>query len=345
MHALLRSMVLVGLLAGALGCAPVGERRMPRPGSHMNRFPCAPKPTPHAPTVRIPTPHIDAQAQPLVELARADLARRLAIDIDRITVHEVTPTEFRDSSLGVPEPGKAYLQVITPGYTIILSAQGALYRYHGAGQRVVAVSDDKTAQAPPPPAPRVPLPTEPSLARPGPGLDLSPLLPEGVQILSQVDADLRGDGMPVIVVLAAWNLSAWRLSGRPLELFVFEPWRSDRRITWRSGQLLSDRGEALRVLDINRDGREEILSVQAQGAAGQTLYVLARQGQDYGWLRPQGGYFAGRDSFGETGVRVQDLDGDGVFEILADYGPGSSKSDVYRWDGQQYVYQHTVTLT
>lgn len=77
----------------------------------------------------------------IVEIARADLAQRLGISRDEITVQSVEPAEFPDASLGVPEPGKVYAQVVTPGYIIDLAAAGQTYRYHASDERVVAVPE------------------------------------------------------------------------------------------------------------------------------------------------------------------------------------------------------------
>ncbi|MGD1994522.1 MAG: hypothetical protein PVI59_15110 [Anaerolineae bacterium] len=87
-------------------------------------------------------PPVEGTAQELVELATADLAQRLGISPDEIEVQGVEPTEFPDASLGVPEPGEDYAQVVTPGTVIELVAQGELYRYHGADGRVVFASGD-----------------------------------------------------------------------------------------------------------------------------------------------------------------------------------------------------------
>lgn len=77
------------------------------------------------------------KAQPLVDLAKADLMKRLGVSLDRLTVQSVEATEFPDTSLGVPEPGKMYAQVITPGYIIKLVVSGVVIEYHGSGERVV----------------------------------------------------------------------------------------------------------------------------------------------------------------------------------------------------------------
>lgn len=75
----------------------------------------------------------------MVSLAKADLAQRLGIGLDAIGVAGIEPTEFPDASLGVPEPGKVYAQVITPGQIITLSVEGRLYRYHASDDRIIAV--------------------------------------------------------------------------------------------------------------------------------------------------------------------------------------------------------------
>jgi len=75
------------------------------------------------------------------ELARAALAHELALAEADITVVEMEETEWRDSSLGCPEPGMNYLQVITPGYKITLEAQGKRYEYHSDTNRRVVRCD------------------------------------------------------------------------------------------------------------------------------------------------------------------------------------------------------------
>ncbi len=85
------------------------------------------------------------ESQILVNLARANLRERLCVSRDEITVQSVAPVEFADTSLGVPEPGRMYSQVITPGYVIRLAAAGEVYEYHGSGNRVVFAPDESTA--------------------------------------------------------------------------------------------------------------------------------------------------------------------------------------------------------
>ncbi len=66
-----------------------------------------------------------------VQTAVADLAERLGVDPATITVLSVDDVTWSDSSLGCPEPGRAYSQVVTPGQRIRLEADGAIFEYHG----------------------------------------------------------------------------------------------------------------------------------------------------------------------------------------------------------------------
>lgn len=77
----------------------------------------------------------------LVAAAVSDLQRRLELEAEGIEVVSVEPTEFSDASLGVPEPGQVYAQVVVPGVIIKLGAKGEVYAYHGAGERVVLVPE------------------------------------------------------------------------------------------------------------------------------------------------------------------------------------------------------------
>ncbi len=69
-------------------------------------------------------------AEGVVNLAKADLAQRKGIDKDEIVVVAVDAVDWPDTSLGCPEPGMMYAQVITPGYKILLSYAGEIYQYH-----------------------------------------------------------------------------------------------------------------------------------------------------------------------------------------------------------------------
>jgi hypothetical protein len=77
----------------------------------------------------LPTP-LPNNVQILLDTAKADLAQQLSIspsEINLVTALEVT---WPDSSLGCPQPGTAYAQVLTDGFLIRLEAENTTYEYH-----------------------------------------------------------------------------------------------------------------------------------------------------------------------------------------------------------------------
>jgi hypothetical protein len=68
---------------------------------------------------------------PLVQAAVQDLAQRLVITPEEVTVVEALAVTWPDGSLGCPQPGMAYTQVQVDGVLVILEAGGRRYEYHG----------------------------------------------------------------------------------------------------------------------------------------------------------------------------------------------------------------------
>lgn len=62
--------------------------------------------------------------------AIADLSAQTGVPADQITVDAVEPMDWPDASLGCPQEGMMYAQVITPGFLMVLTAQGQTYEYH-----------------------------------------------------------------------------------------------------------------------------------------------------------------------------------------------------------------------
>ncbi len=62
--------------------------------------------------------------------ARADLVSRLQVDPDTIKLVSVEAVEWPDGCLGVQTPGVMCTMVITPGYRVVLEADGKQYEYH-----------------------------------------------------------------------------------------------------------------------------------------------------------------------------------------------------------------------
>jgi hypothetical protein len=70
-------------------------------------------------------------SMPLVTAAVDDLAGRLGIDPDAVTVVDARSVTWPDGSLGCPEPGMMYTQVLVDGTLVVLEAGGSRYEYHG----------------------------------------------------------------------------------------------------------------------------------------------------------------------------------------------------------------------
>jgi len=77
--------------------------------------------------------------------AQHDLAARLAIDPKIVKIASVETVEWPDASLGVPEEGMTYAQVITPGFELVLQAGEEQYTYHASVEHVVYVEGEEAA--------------------------------------------------------------------------------------------------------------------------------------------------------------------------------------------------------
>ena len=72
-------------------------------------------------------------------MARQDLAKKLNLSIEAIREVSVEAVEWPDTSLGCPQPGMMYAQVITPGFRVVLAAKDQTVEYHtDLGRRVVS---------------------------------------------------------------------------------------------------------------------------------------------------------------------------------------------------------------
>jgi hypothetical protein len=62
--------------------------------------------------------------------AKKDLARRTGIFVKRITLTEIETIDWPDASLGCPQEGKIYAQLVTNGYRLVLPDGTANIEYH-----------------------------------------------------------------------------------------------------------------------------------------------------------------------------------------------------------------------
>lgn len=69
-------------------------------------------------------------ARIVVKIAITDLSTRVGVSESVVSIISVKNKTWQDSSLGCPQPGFFYSQVITPGYRIVLRANNNLFTYH-----------------------------------------------------------------------------------------------------------------------------------------------------------------------------------------------------------------------
>lgn len=83
-----------------------------------------------------PTPTPGAYPGAVLAAVRA-LSEQRSVPPEEITVAAWEPVDWPDTSLGCPQPGMMYAQVIVPGYLVFLEARGETFRVHTdqAGQR------------------------------------------------------------------------------------------------------------------------------------------------------------------------------------------------------------------
>jgi len=121
------------LLVAVVGCVPL------RPIVDTSATAVAPAPVQPTGTAleepAMSTTPSAASAPAPVRQAIADLADRLSLDEDAIELLSAEAVVWSDSSLGCPEPGMMYAQVIVEGMKIVLDVDGQTYHYHYGGDR------------------------------------------------------------------------------------------------------------------------------------------------------------------------------------------------------------------
>ena len=65
-----------------------------------------------------------------VDLSKKDLANRLQLDVEKISLVKTEQVMWPDSALGCPAPGKVYAQGKVPGFQIWFEVEGVEHIYH-----------------------------------------------------------------------------------------------------------------------------------------------------------------------------------------------------------------------
>ena len=68
-----------------------------------------------------------------------DLSDRIGEDRFGAKMKSAERVDWNDASLGNPEPGVAYIQVMVPGYKLVLESEGEFHTHHTSQYRVVFV--------------------------------------------------------------------------------------------------------------------------------------------------------------------------------------------------------------
>jgi len=78
----------------------------------------------------VPSSPVPQGLQSLIEKAKENLSTRLSIPISQIQLADARDVVWSNSSLGCPQPGMTYAEVLTPSYLIFLNVNNKDYEYH-----------------------------------------------------------------------------------------------------------------------------------------------------------------------------------------------------------------------
>lgn len=132
-HRLRVTWVAVALTAALAACQPTPSddgSASPGDGDVTTLTPTEEPTTTTEPTSEpAQTGELDEASQAAVD----DLAERLGVDAATITAGPLEQVTWPDGSIGCPEAGKMYTQMLEDGRRLILTVDGTEYAYHGKG--------------------------------------------------------------------------------------------------------------------------------------------------------------------------------------------------------------------
>ena len=70
------------------------------------------------------------EAAAAVDAAMQAAAQHLGVSPDQLQVTQVEPHQWPDASLGCPQPGQLYSQIVTPGYLVSITSGSHQLEYH-----------------------------------------------------------------------------------------------------------------------------------------------------------------------------------------------------------------------
>ncbi|MBW3562413.1 MAG: hypothetical protein KY437_07955 [Actinobacteria bacterium] len=164
--------------------------------------------------------------------------------------------------------------------------------------------------------------------------------PSGTSNHRNLAVDLDGDDQREIVF--AYVVDAENRS----QVDIADWTGTEYRVTEQAPGGPADELADLEIRDLNADGTIEVAVFQRSGASGSSATVWASSGN--GTIVPlnaRGDCFDGRNTYGDTGVAIEDRDGDGAAEIYAtcqdeDLPAPLWPEVVYVWEDGVYRCDH-----
>jgi hypothetical protein len=101
-------------------------------GGSQSATPVATAPPPAVAPVAssVPGSNLSPDQQAAVAAAVQDATSRLGLSPGDVSLERVEAREWGDSSLGCPQPGNLYSQIVTPGFLIVINTGGKQLEYH-----------------------------------------------------------------------------------------------------------------------------------------------------------------------------------------------------------------------
>lgn len=128
------------VISGAIFIAACANGGHDDEGVILSRDPPGRVPGPPDQSLGLKTEDLSVDEHEAVDLAVSALQQQTGQSKEEISLSGIRPVEWSDSSLGCPQPGMSYLQVITPGYLVILDVDGKEHSVH-VGRESAVVCD------------------------------------------------------------------------------------------------------------------------------------------------------------------------------------------------------------
>ncbi|MFP4395225.1 MAG: hypothetical protein ACLFTI_08180 [Anaerolineales bacterium] len=156
-------LLMIGMLLAACGKATPEYEEAAAPTS----TPVSPAGADESPISVLPTPApLSPAAQDAAEALQEEVAEEVEVTPEELEAIAAEEVQWSDASLGCPEPGRVYAQVIVPGWKIIFrDASGQSYEVHTdkAQGRWVICDQDQKEKSPATPEPLTPGESSPAV--------------------------------------------------------------------------------------------------------------------------------------------------------------------------------------